>query len=737
MNFQMKDHDSSGRFGVQKSGDLSVVLTTICLLSWSVPSSAQINQGVAQSVRQLLDGVWIERQTTFKDLGLQNGMVLAGEDVRKEIYFPVPQSVKLSSVRITLDGSFIRGDGGRSTLLLSKDEVPLAVQAPAANEGPLAFRMDLPDVQEVSGFAKLSFHWASQVVTPMCSDVKADANVARLNPDSRLSYRFNSSQIGNVSTAWSALPREVPIFISGRRLDLKAFEAAFRLGLNIERSGRSFHARVFPQIGDVIDRSNLEVPHSLKAIPAYAALTGAGAYKLKELAEIGAILTLPSRQSQMGVGIVDAAFQRHLSEALAALGQQFETQGETAIQAFAALKARVGGGAAVMKAGEMRLSLLYGQPVILISSESSAPSIALLTEPWRRLAASSNLTVHQSSGTTSSETVLPLRALGGAGGGFDVKERGEWLTSFDLASATIGKRMPTEFVIDVSAAPNPSSSKPVASVYFNDVLVGAKRLNADGKPERILGDIPRHALATSNVLKVVFQRQPSGDPCRERPQALPVAVLASSHLLLGKRSIGRSFAGVGASFSDGVQVAVPDQYLGEAEKSLPALARLAAAIGVNGKNLSLSTNDKGFRPAGPFFAVELGGEKTAVTRGKSQLIVAHQAEKLLEIQNVDALGLMEILSLNGKTGIGYRSTGPEILQLARGVRLSRGDMAVLDKSGPLIETNVQSLSSDPDEGGENSSWLFHLSSWPVWLSFLVLILIFVGRAIHLRLVRTR
>ncbi|KAG1306695.1 hypothetical protein G6F62_015358 [Rhizopus arrhizus] len=62
--------------------------------------------------------------------------------------------------------------------------------------------------------------------------------------------------------------------------------------------------------------------------------------------------------------------------------------------------------------------------------------------------------------------------------------------------------MPDELVMDLAAAPGASSTRPGASVFWNGILLAAKQLDADGKPERRTARVPGYALGVTNAVRV-------------------------------------------------------------------------------------------------------------------------------------------------------------------------------------------------------------------------------------------
>ena len=114
---------------------------------------------------------------------------------------------------------------------------------------------------------------------------------------------------------------------------------------------------------------------------------------------------------------------------------------------------------------------------------------------------------------------IALSLLGGQPRTLDVQGRATWDANFDLGAVRATVSCRATVVLDVAAMPTLNGAAQTASIYFNDVLIGAQLLNANGKPQRITAHVPHYALAPGNLLRVVFQRQPEGG-CQARGKAI-------------------------------------------------------------------------------------------------------------------------------------------------------------------------------------------------------------------------
>ena len=201
---------------------------------------------------------------------------------------------------------------------------------------------------------------------------------------------------------------------------------------------------------------------------------------------------------------------------------------------------------------------MNGRPVIVVAADAGAQAAGLFSQIWQQAAAGSHADRHRGR-RAQATTPTPCRCkyLGAKPASFDVLAHADWNATFDIGSVAADGKGPGTLVIDVAAAPSAARTPPVVSVFMNDVLLGAKEMEANGKRERIVAPVPRYALQTRNVIRVSFVRQLASDRCRETPEPYPVSVLASSHMLLDKIEASSDFTGLMAKFANGGTLLVP------------------------------------------------------------------------------------------------------------------------------------------------------------------------------------
>lgn len=661
------------------------VPATLLLLAGS--AYAQQPAGLAGSFAQLGSGRLATRTVSLAELGMRDPVVLHAPDGRQELYLPVPAGVPLADATLQIDGSYLRGNGGRTTMLVSLDGSPVLSRSPTQDQGDASATLGVDGASRPNGFVRVGLDWSSVISENLCADQTAIGNVWRIAPTSRLTYRYDPDAIGDLRSAWSALPYKPVVMLGARTLGAPAFDAGWRVEALLQREGRTPATRAWPVMGDTVDLGALDVPAPLRAIPAFAALAAGGSHKLANAAEAGALIALTPRSALApDVIVADETLRNTLKTSLDALREQVAGAQPGAADAFDAWRARVIDPIAKpLASGEVRLAHLGGQTAIVVGDNDG---VAVLARTWRPIDVTSRLVVHQIDDTPNTRgDEITLSLLGGQPRTLDVQGRATWDASFDLGAASGNGKLPGAVVLDVAVSPTVNNTAQTASIYFNDVLIGSQLLSANGKPQRITARVPHYALAPNNLLRVVFQRQPEGG-CQPRGQGHPIAVLPSSHLTLVSAKIDDDFTGMVARFASAANVIVPAAYLNDATQVLPRVARLANASGIapTRASFSVARDGEAVSPKGAFLAadVTLADETSLARLSKDRFSLTDASGKMLaDVSGLNRVGVIEAVKSGTVAGIAYRTVGDTAAILPATLQLSRGNVAVVDGSGTL------------------------------------------------------
>jgi hypothetical protein len=697
----------------------------------------------AEVFRRMSADNWIPRSVSFADLGFAGPVVLGYPDTLREIYLPVPTGVPLANASLQMDGNYVRADGGRTTMILSVDGYPVSARGFTAERGDAALMLAIDGTPRPSGFVRLNVDWRTAVGREnTCADARTPGNLLRIEPTTRFTYRYDASAVRDLSTAWSSLPSTPTILVPGSKLSAQAYDSAWRVGVALERAGKRPLIRALPAVGDVVNLEGVTIPPALRSIPAFSGLTEGGRHKIKDAAEIGALMALGANGPlQADIVVADKAVQGDMGQSLDALRDQIQAASPDAVASYTEWRTlSLEPWGTPMASKEVRLGKVFGRPTIVVASDAGASAAGLFSQIWQQVAASTSVVVQTADEPQADMTSISLKYLGAKPGSFNVLAHADWNATFDIGAVAADGRGPGTLVIDVAAAPSAARTPPIASVFLNEVLLGAKEMEANGKRERIVAPIPRYALMARNVIRVSFVRQLASDRCRETPEPYPVSVLASSHMLLDKIEPGADFTGVIARFSGGGNLLVPAAYLNDARTTLPRVIRLAATTGLSPGNAKFTPVADGTQPKvdGPFLAIDVPLKDSKASdvklEGGRLYLTGSSGKPLLDVSGLNRLGLLEVINVGGDTGASYRTLGQEAPPMDKPMQLSEGNVAVIGAGGLRAEVNT----ADPSGQGrlrQVGTSVFERSYW--WLVPVLIVAFFIALLVYASRVRRR
>ncbi|MGX7000806.1 cellulose synthase [Caballeronia sp. KNU42] len=714
-----------------------------CIAITIAIAAASFNAAAAQTSAQAPDfaGAFdtashasITRSVELKRLGVRDTVALGAPDSRREYYFPVPAGIPITDAALQVDASYLRGDGGRTTMLVSLDGSPVLARALTQPQGNAAATIGVDGSPRATGYLRVGFEYASVINDAVCADQTAIGNVLRLAPATRLNYRYDSSDVRDLRTAWSALSQMPAIAISSKRLGAPAYDTAWRAAAIMQRDGREPSVNSWPAVGDTVNLGTPDVPAALRAMPAFAALASGGEHRLANPAEAGALLAISAPAALPADLIVaDDTLRTSVNASLDALRLQAAAVSPEAASAFDDWRKRaVAPLVTPLAPGEARLVHVAGQAVIVVGDTRS---VGALAQVWRSVDGSNQLVVHSiDSAANGRHDVVPLSALGGEPRTVNVLRQASWTADFDLGAVAGAGRLPDDVVLDLAGSPNGHNAGVVASVFFNDTLIGSKLLDADGRAQRVTSHIPRSALSSRNLLRVTFTRQ--SDAGCASDEGYPAAVLPTSHLTLIKADAEDNFTGMVARFATSASVLVPNAYLADATTTLPRVARLADATGVDPQRASLTvtSGSAAVTPAGAFLAfdVALADQKSHVQVADTRLAITGNDDQTLYDVSQQGVGVLDVAQSGDTHGVIWRSVGGRAPLVPVSLQLAQADVAVVDGTGVLKEIDTRDPASmiRIDTGNDaGAPWSRKWLSWTVpalLVGMFVLLLMFAS-----------
>ena len=706
--------------------------------SWSAGAGAD---ALSDAFKQIAGDTFISRELVLSELGFTQPMVMNGAEAAREIYLPVPAGLALSDAFLQLDGKYLRADGGRTTVLLSVDGHPVAARSPTDEGGVLKIGLGIDGTPRPSGFVRIGVAWSSYQARQTC-DERAIGNSYEIGDQTKLSFRYDGSAVRDLATAWTALPAAPVLLVANRSLSEESYDAAWRIGLALRQTGKNPVIQSLPAVGETVDLRGMTLPGGLASLPIFAGLGIGGKYTLRSPAEIGALLLLRSTAIRPDLMIADDALLGQLNAALDALGEQLRTTAPAAQAAFTEWRDRNFRQPVKLDPDAVQLVTVANRPVIAVAPAAAAKAAVLFDALWRRTPIVPGVLVRGADRPQIDSAIVSLSRLGGSPATFEVLERSDWTAAFDLGALGPGGRLPVELVIDIAVAPSPSTTPPVVSVFLNEFLLAARRVDIpDGRRLRISAPIPRYALDGRNQLRVSVQRQPVRDGCREEPKAYPASILPSSHIRLETSPpISDDFVAVLPRMADKAQIIVPQQYLSDAPASLQRVIQLAVASAVLPDRAKLTVSANGpVKPDGTFLALDapIEGITQKVMVEGDRLKLAHSDRTLFDVSGLDRIGVIELASAAGQVGITYRTVGRDAPDFKVPFRLSRGDIVIVGATGLLAEIDSRdpSRSRPPYDPEAGAPWYDLSRLQMTWLVGAVAFLFFIyviGRVLRAR-----
>ncbi len=704
----------------------------ICMMGLSVPLLAMASPA-GDALQRLQGDTWVTRSFALSDLGFTDAVLLNGFDAKQEFFLPVPRTLPLAEASIDFSGRYYKAEEGRTSMLLSVNGRPVFSRRIESPEGDASQTLKVDTSVRTNGFLRLGVNWLNNVAHRICEVERATGNVLSVAAETRFNYRFSSGSLTSLADAWVTLPARPTLLVASRNLSKASYDTAWRIGAALEQANRRVVVKAFPVPGDTVDTTGWQVPSGLASLPAFAGLaTGNARYVLKDDAEIGALVVLGAVSATGDIAVADGALQQQIGRALDALGAQLagDADGARAFTAWRNLQTVAAPGG--LASHQIRLATLGARPVIAVAEDAGAQAAGVFAEVWRNILVTRQATVVRADAPDAEDRTVIRLAGFGSDASFDVVSRGDWTASLPLAAVAVNGRMPSDLVIDIAAAPGASSTRPVASVFWNNVLLSAKRLEADGRPERLDARVPGYALGLSNVVRVSVQRQPYSNDCNETPQGFPVNVLPTSYVRAGDSEPDGTFVGLLPLMSGTPVVAVPASYLADAPQSLARLIRIAVAAGVTPVRAEFAVVEQGkpFAPGRPFLALQVPvqGTEPKVQIQDAHLRINGRNAPWLDVDGLARLAAVEVSRSNGQHGLVWQPLGEQTAAVQKAFVLNRGDIALIGADGPVSWVDSSNPSASlPPGAGESAfyEWRRYLSWGVPLLSIVLLVLLLV------------
>lgn len=669
------------------------------------------------------DEGWRSRSSLLRDTGVLKPIVLNLKNREQHFLFPVAQNVKIKDAYFDLDAAYYHQFACTDGLTVQIDGVParafsLSQEGASATQGAgqlddalsadtagqsgkeVHFSIPLTDLDPALRFVDIGISFNSK--NSRCAEIAGHGNEIALKPSSGIRYLYDPDSVRDVRSFLTALPKKAQVLLPDSLTSMQ-YEAALRLLLGLRNQGLDPQMVSLPKPGDEISISGLHLPEDLSrkamfgniasAISQHQPLHVAGD------ADVAAwlALRLMSRDGFADI-VIDSS---GVSEALVKAAKIWTDEDVLKLLPAWINKAVAQKWQIKSKSTLANLSVenWVGTRLLLLDDAASTSAAMLTGSFWSSISNGAELGVDQAmplheepSGRLMIARDLPVRFL---------KDSVRWNIPF-YARDFPKDNLPNSIELHISGAKPGPGSAAIASVYINDTLITAQRLNTDGDETLVAASVPFYSLKANNVVRVEVDGH-------DIVQSVPLQVLPSSYLGMTGTSGKKEFFSLIPALVHESTVVVPVAYLQHPEYTLPVVSRVLQGLQMIPSSFKLKAVEGGkFTPKGAFVSFD-------VTPEKLHNLVESRLDKLTIRDKMGAvvfdsrgLGDQAVIQLVEGQGVLVNRVGLGRLDFEVPLSLSSGNLAVLDSQGVklVLNTNDPSHQLSVNESNHGLKYLF-------------------------------
>lgn len=643
------------------------------------------------------------RSTSLADLGFEQPIVLSGMAASRTLYFPVPAHVMLSDVQLEVVHNYQHSEQHKGWLSLAVGERVVFQGLIEPGQRTRVASGQLPYTEVDNGFLSvvLGLQRAPRPGQPSdpCDEEGVMPASLLVHPATRIRYSYHSRDATKPGDAWALLPNPSVVLMPGGRLAPATYDAAWRVGAALAQRQRRPLFEALPRPGDEVDTAQVAVPGPLKGFPVFDRLAKRRVLRLDSEAAVLAWLLLRLQAAPSpAVLLVDETYQQLLRQGQDQMLALLATQRPLALVNYREMVTSVLASVLMPTATDLVVTQPMPQGPLLVVFPPGSKALAQLGDSallaltqvasWRGWPALALRT---------RDSAVTWEALGMGVGPLALQYQAEWSGRLVASHPGLAGRTPKELVLDVAVPPRTEGLDPVVSVYFNDMLLVSRRLQGLPEGERVRAGIPQAMVRSDNVVRAVFVRQHPLGACRQGTEALPLTVLPSSHVVLGKRHLSENFSGVSAAFAGGGRILVPPAYLDDAALTLPRVLWASQALGIGADQADVQVVDASAASIAsngvpPFLAMDVAPTGVPNAGQGDVLMPARQpgpSHSGLRTGDLTSGAVIRVQLQAGIPNAVLQSVGQGLDPLPLGARLTHGDMAVLDQRGRLLQWDAQ------------------------------------------------
>ncbi|MFU0498700.1 hypothetical protein ACMZYR_25770, partial [Pseudomonas syringae pv. actinidiae] len=154
-------------------GASNVLACGMSLLALMPAFALAAESPLTQAINRITADSRQERVIELRELGIDRPIILNATDARRELYLPVPANVPLTDATLNFDASYLNGEAGRNTLLLSLDGYPVRALGLNEEQGNASATLGVDKAARESGSVRLGIAWSSVISKVLCEDQRA------------------------------------------------------------------------------------------------------------------------------------------------------------------------------------------------------------------------------------------------------------------------------------------------------------------------------------------------------------------------------------------------------------------------------------------------------------------------------------------------------------------------------------------------------------------------------------
>jgi hypothetical protein len=282
----------------------------------------------------------------------------------------------------------------------------------------------------------------------------------------------------------------------------------------------------------------------------------------------------------------------------------------------------------------------------------------------------------------------------------------------------------SRLILDVMVAPDGAGEKAVVSAFLNERLVDSAVAQST-EATRLDFPLGDNLVGTTAGVRAVVQRRSAQGDCRFEPQGYPAQILGSSAVVLEPaEATARDFSDLVAHWAESVEILLPPS---AGERPLDTLALLSGILGAlssDSATFTVKFNPSGTAPmpGAPFLAVSNvppAGSSPRVRFDRGRVAVADRGgQTVLDLGGFSGGAVAQVVNAGAKPGLWIKPlTDAGLLPSPRAedLRLDRGDVAFLDKSGVALALSTERDTLIRVTYPEQISWMTVADRFRTWI----------------------